>query len=65
MTNVPGESGDPSTRHYADLLEEWAEGRYHPMLFSRRRVEAAARERILLMPTATSAMAKPAAASAR
>ena len=40
MTNVPGESGDPTARHYADLLEEWAEGRYHPMVFSRRAVEA-------------------------
>ena len=65
MTNVPGESGDPTARHYADLLEEWAEGRYHPMLFSRRRVEAATRERITLMPNAASAIAKPAAASAR
>lgn len=65
MTNVPGESGDPASRHYDDLLAEWAEGRYHPMLFSRRAVEANTRERISLIPAAATAMAKPAAASAK
>ena len=50
MTNVPGESGDPSSRHYADLLEDWAAGRYHPMPFSRKAVEAAMEERIVLEP---------------
>lgn len=50
MTNVPGESGDPTSKHYSDLLEDWAAGRYHPMPFSRQAVEAAADERILLLP---------------
>src|SRR5205085_6462452 len=27
MTNTPGESGDPNSPHYADLLQDWAEGR--------------------------------------
>ena len=48
--NVPGESGDPGSPHYSDLLEDWAAGRYHPMPFSRRAVEAATVERILLAP---------------
>jgi penicillin amidase len=65
MTNVPGESGDPASRHYSDLLEEWASGRYHPMPFSRRAVEAATVERIRLMPSAASAKPRPAAASAK
>jgi acyl-homoserine lactone acylase PvdQ len=65
MTNVPGESGDPAARHYADLLDEWAEGRYHPMVFSRRAVEANSRERTTLIPSAASDTAKPAAASAK
>jgi penicillin amidase len=34
MTNVPGESGDPSSKHYSDLLADWAAGKYHPMPFS-------------------------------
>jgi penicillin amidase len=50
MTNVPGESGDPESRHYSDLLDEWAQGRYHPMLYSRKAVEAATVERIQLTP---------------
>jgi len=50
MTNVPGESGDPASKHYGDLLQDWAAGRYHPMPFSRKAVEAAMEERILLTP---------------
>ncbi len=50
MTNVPGESGVPGNRHYGDLIEGWAEGHYHPMPYSRKAVEAATEERILLVP---------------
>jgi len=50
MTNVPGESGDPSSRHYSDLLQDWAAGKYHPLPFSRRAVEAAKEETIVLQP---------------
>ena len=51
MTNVPGESGDPESPHYSDLLDDWSNGRYHPMPFSRRAVEAAAEERLWLVPS--------------
>ena len=51
MTNVPGESGNPESKHYSDLLEDWAAGRYHPMPYSRKAVEAATVERIRLLPT--------------
>jgi penicillin amidase len=50
MTNVPGESGDPESPHYDDLLKDWAAGRYHPMPYSRKAVEAATVERIALVP---------------
>ncbi|HEU0140998.1 MAG TPA: penicillin acylase family protein [Bryobacteraceae bacterium] len=50
MTNTPGESGDPDSPHYADLLEDWSKGKYHPMPFSRAAVEGATTERILLEP---------------
>ena len=50
MTNVPGESGDPESPHYDDLIDEWASGRYHPMPFTRPAVEAAAAERFWLLP---------------
>jgi penicillin amidase len=52
MTNVPGESGDPESPHYSDLIEDWANGRYHPMPFSRQAVEAVAAERLTLLPLA-------------
>lgn len=50
MTNVPGESGNPESPHYADLIDDWASGRYHPMPYSRRAVEQATTERIRLLP---------------
>jgi len=65
MTNVPGESGDPASPHYSDLIDEWAAGKYHPMPFSRKAVQAAAREKILLIPKASTAKAKPATASTK
>ncbi len=51
MTNVPGESGDPASKHYDDLIQSWAAGKYHPMPYSRKAVEAAMEERIVLHPT--------------
>ncbi|MBM3739463.1 MAG: penicillin acylase family protein [Acidobacteria bacterium] len=50
MTNVPGESGNPESPFYDNLIEEWLTGGYHPMLYSRRAVEAATVERIRLNP---------------
>jgi penicillin amidase len=50
MTNTPGESGDPRSPHYADLAADWAAGKYHPMPFTRRAVEAATTERTRLIP---------------
>jgi penicillin G amidase len=50
MTNVPGESGVPGDKHYDDLVGPWSKGEYHPMPFSRKAVEAAMEERILLVP---------------
>jgi penicillin amidase len=49
--NNPGQSGDPDSPHYRDLIELWAAGRTVPMLYSRRRVERAAERRIVLQPT--------------
>lgn len=49
-TNTPGESGDPESKHYRDLLNDWVAGRYHPLPFSRKAVEAAMEERMVLEP---------------
>jgi penicillin amidase len=49
-TSVPGQSGQALSPHYADLLPLWAEGKYFPLLYSRERIEAAAKERLVLEP---------------
>jgi penicillin amidase len=48
--NVPGLSGQPESPHYGDLLPLWADGRYHPLPFSREAVERYAAERLRLVP---------------
>jgi penicillin amidase len=48
--NAPGQSGDVSSAHYADLLPAWAEGQYVPLLFSRSAIDAAAEEVVTLNP---------------
>ena len=51
-TSVPGQSGQPASPHYGDLLPLWAKGRYFPLLFSREKVEAEAKEKLVLEPAA-------------
>jgi len=50
--NSPGQSGDPASRHYADLYAAWARDESIPLLYSRPRIEAVAEQRILLTPDA-------------
>lgn len=45
-----GQSGHPAGKHYKDLLPLWSTGRYYPMLWSRKRVEAEAEARLVLEP---------------
>ena len=40
MTNAPGQSGDPRSPFYGNLLKGWAEDGAFPLLFSRERVLA-------------------------
>ncbi|UCC49081.1 MAG: penicillin acylase family protein, partial [Gemmatimonadota bacterium] len=49
-TSTPGQSGQPGSPHYGDLLPLWAEGRYFPLLFSREAVEANTAHRLMLRP---------------
>ena len=50
MTNSPGQSADPTSPHFDDLLVPWAELDSRPLLFSREAVEAATLTRIELRP---------------
>ncbi|HTF38774.1 MAG TPA: penicillin acylase family protein, partial [Blastocatellia bacterium] len=52
--NVPGQSAQPESPHYGDLLPLWAEGKYFPLLFSRDSIEKNAAERLLLEPKRSS-----------
>jgi penicillin amidase len=48
--NAPGQSGDPRSRHYADLAPLWANGEYVPMLYSEAAVDEATDVTIELSP---------------
>jgi penicillin amidase len=50
MTNAPGQSGDPRSPFYDNLLENWATEGHVPMLFSRQAVEKSAVMTITLTP---------------
>ena len=53
-TSAPGQSGQPESPHYDDLLALWQKDEYFPLLFSRKAVEGAARHRLRLVPSKTS-----------
>jgi penicillin amidase len=40
MTNAPGQSGDPRSPFYSNLLEGWATDRSFPLLYSRAAIDA-------------------------
>jgi penicillin amidase len=48
--HTTGQSGLPFHRHYKDFVSLWATGGYHPMLFSRPRIEQAAEGTLTLTP---------------
>jgi penicillin amidase len=49
-TSAPGQSGQPGSPHYDDLLPLWARGRYFPLAFSRKKVEEVTRHSLRLTP---------------
>jgi penicillin G amidase len=48
--NPPGQSGQPGSSHYSDLLPLWDKGQYFPLLYSSQAVEREAKDRLLLNP---------------
>ena len=48
VTNVPGQSGQPEGRFYANLLPLFGSDTYFPLVFSRAEVEKASAERLRL-----------------
>ncbi len=48
--NTPGQSGQPGSPHYSDLLQMWSEGKYFPLFYSREKVEANTTEKLVIQP---------------
>jgi penicillin G amidase len=53
-TSVPGQSGQPESAFYGNLLPLWARGEYFPLVYSRAAVERDTRHILWLRPAATS-----------
>ena len=49
-SNAPGQSGSPSSPHFADLAALWAAGQYFPLAFSAAAVGASAETTLTLVP---------------
>jgi penicillin amidase len=51
VTNAPGQSGQPESPFYRNLVESYGRAEYSPMVFSREAVERAAAHRLILVPS--------------
>jgi penicillin amidase len=51
VINTPGQSGQPGSKFYGNLLPEWADNKYFNLAFSKEAVEKAAAHRLTLTPT--------------
>jgi penicillin amidase len=48
--NVPGQSGQPGSTHYDDLLPLWSSGQYFPLRYSKAAVDAVTTDVLMLQP---------------
>ena len=48
--NTPGQSGQPGSPHYSDLVRFWDTGEYFPLAYSRDAVEKVTSEKLALEP---------------
>ncbi len=48
--NTPGQSGQPGSLHYSDLMPLWDAGQYFPLTYSRKAVEVQTTDRLVLEP---------------
>lgn len=49
-TSSPGQSGQPGSPHYSDLLSIWAKGEYFPLAYSPRKIAEVAAHTLRLKP---------------
>jgi penicillin amidase len=50
VTNVPGQSGQPESAFYGNLLPLWDKGEYFPLAYSRARVDRETAHKLTLRP---------------
>ena len=48
--NTPGQSGQPGSKHYADLLPIWNDGHYFPLSYSKAAVDKVAEDILEMTP---------------
>ena len=48
--NSPGQSGNPESPHYKDLINLWAKGQYFPVYFSKEKVKSVGERTLILKP---------------
>lgn len=48
--HAPGQSGHPTSKHYADFIPLWLAVEHHPMLYTRKRIEENTEGRLQLLP---------------
>lgn len=48
--HTTGQSGNPASPHWNDMVEPWARGQYHPLPFTRHAVEQHAEATLRLLP---------------
>jgi penicillin amidase len=48
--NVPGQSGQPGSKHYDDLLPLWRDGKYFPLAYTKGAVDAVTTDVLNLAP---------------
>jgi len=49
-TNVPGQSGQPGSPYYKNLVESFGKGEYFQLAFSKAAVDKVAEHRLVLVP---------------
>lgn len=50
--NTPGQSGNPFSPHYTDMIEPWRKGDYHPLLHGGQEAVLAVKEGVLVLAPA-------------
>jgi penicillin amidase len=58
VTNVPGQSGQPESPFYGNLLPLWDRGEYFPLVYSRDRVKREQAHSLTLRPPGTTSQAR-------